>query len=127
MASAIAVSTAASATTGSTGSSSGTGSYGPQDITYAAASAPAGYTVTAYADLADVVASCTTMLLSGMSIPASSTLDLTALATGAVVIFAGETTFGTTVDSDFDPIVVKGDGITITGAEGHIIDGNGAA
>lgn len=44
-----------------------------------------------------------------------------------MVIFAGTTTFGTTVDSDFDPIVVGGASITITGAEGAIIDGNGQA
>lgn len=34
--------------------------------------------------------------------------------------------FGTTLDSDFDPIVISGTDYTITGAEGHVIDGNGA-
>ncbi len=38
-----------------------------------------------------------------------------------------EQTFGTTADSDFDPIVVSGNDITITGASGHSIEGNGAA
>lgn len=36
-------------------------------------------------------------------------------------------TFGDTYDNDFDPIVVSGTDITITGAEGHVIEGNGAA
>lgn len=36
-------------------------------------------------------------------------------------------TFGDTYDDDFDPIVVSGHDITITGAEGHVIEGNGAA
>ncbi|KAL6414307.1 polygalacturonase 3 [Ilyonectria robusta] len=47
--------------------------------------------------------------------------------TGAVVTFSGTTTFGTTVDSDFDPIVISGDDITITGTSDHVIEGNGAA
>jgi hypothetical protein len=36
-------------------------------------------------------------------------------------------TFGDTYDDDFDPIVISGHDITITGAEGHVIEGNGAA
>ena len=36
-------------------------------------------------------------------------------------------TFGTTADDDFDPIYIGGTDITITGAPGHVIDGNGAA
>lgn len=84
-------------------------------------------TVTAYASISSAVASCSNIVLSNISAPPSSTLDLQKLLPSAVVIFAGETTFGTTVDSDFDPIVVSGDYITITGAAGHVIDGNGAA
>ncbi|ORY68342.1 glycosyl hydrolases family 28-domain-containing protein [Pseudomassariella vexata] len=84
-------------------------------------------TVTAYADIASAVASCTDILLSGISAPASSTIDLQSLQTGTTVTFAGKTTFGTTADSDFDPMVISGHDITITGAAGHTIDGNGAA
>jgi polygalacturonase len=29
------------------------------------------------------------------------------------------------LDSDFDPIVISGTDYTITGADGHVIDGNG--
>jgi polygalacturonase len=46
---------------------------------------------------------------------------------GTTVTFAGTTTFGETADADFDPIVISGTDITITGAEGHVIDGNGEA
>lgn len=83
--------------------------------------------VTEYAQIASAVASCTDIVLSDLSMPASSTLDLQSLQTGAVVTFAGTTTFGTTPDSDFDPIVISGDSITIAGAAGHVIEGNGAA
>ncbi|PYH89594.1 endo-polygalacturonase D [Aspergillus ellipticus CBS 707.79] len=84
-------------------------------------------TVTEYASISSAVESCSNILLSGVSAPASSTIDLSSLQTGAAVIFAGETTFGDTADSDFDPIVISGTDITITGEEGHIIDGNGEA
>lgn len=36
-------------------------------------------------------------------------------------------TFATTVDKNFDPILISGTDITITGAPGHVIEGNGAA
>jgi polygalacturonase len=36
-------------------------------------------------------------------------------------------TFGTTKDSDFNPIEIGGTDVTITGAAGHVIDGNGQA
>lgn len=83
-------------------------------------------TVTAYASISSAVKSCTNILLSGVSAPASSTISL-ALQTGAALTFAGKTTFGTTKDSDFDPIVLTGTDITVTGASGHVIDGNGQA
>lgn len=36
-------------------------------------------------------------------------------------------TFGDTFDDDFDPIVISGTNLTITGATGHVIEGNGEA
>ncbi|TGO12174.1 hypothetical protein BTUL_0093g00230 [Botrytis tulipae] len=92
-----------------------------------APAAPAGCTATAYADIADIIASCTNIVLDNISAPASSTIDLQNLQDGSTVTFSGNTSFGTTADSDFNPIVVKGTDITITGAAGHVIDGNGAA
>lgn len=84
-------------------------------------------TVTAAADVASAVASCSNILLDNLSMPASSTLDLQELQPSAVVTFSGTTSFGTTADEDFDPIIVSGDSITLTGAPGHVIDGNGPA
>ncbi|KAJ0114423.1 hypothetical protein N8I77_003202 [Diaporthe amygdali] len=84
-------------------------------------------TVTAAADVASAVASCSNILLDNLSMPASSTLDLQKLQPSAVVTFGGTTSFGYTADEDFDPIVVSGDYITVTGAPGHVIDGNGQA
>lgn len=88
-------------------------------------------------------------MLSGISAPASSTISLKSLQTGATVIFAGKTvcshsqyidiilegdakidfeqTFGTTEDSSFNPIVIGGTDITITQEAGAVIDGNGQA
>lgn len=84
-------------------------------------------TVTAAADVSSAVASCSNILLDNLSMPASSTLDMQDLQPSAVVIFSGTTSFGYTADSDFDPIVVSGDYITLTGTADHVIDGNGAA
>ncbi|KAI8631654.1 glycosyl hydrolases family 28-domain-containing protein [Xylariaceae sp. FL1651] len=84
-------------------------------------------TVTAYASISSAVKSCTNIVLSNISAPPSSTIDLQSLQTGATVTFAGTTTFGKTSNDDFDPIVISGHSVTITGAAGHLIDGNGPA
>lgn len=83
--------------------------------------------VTEYASISSAVESCTNIVLSNISAPPSSTIDLQSLQTGATVTFAGTTTFGDTFDSDFDPIVISGTDITITGTSEHVIEGNGAA
>ncbi|KAJ5292730.1 uncharacterized protein N7443_008683 [Penicillium atrosanguineum] len=83
--------------------------------------------VSEYASLSSAVASCTNIILSDLYAPASSTIDLQSLQTGTTVTFAGTTTFGDTFDDDFDPIVISGTDLTITGASGHVIQGNGEA
>ncbi|TEY77323.1 hypothetical protein BOTCAL_0056g00320 [Botryotinia calthae] len=92
-----------------------------------APAAPSGCTATAYDNISAIIASCTNIVLDNISAPASSTIDLQKLKAGSTVTFSGTTSFGTTADSSFDPIVVKGTDITITGAPGHVIDGNGPA
>lgn len=92
-----------------------------------AASSGSSCVVTEYASISSAVESCTNIVLSNISAPPSSTIDLQSLQTGATVTFAGTTTFGDTFDNDFDPIVISGTDITITGASGHVIEGNGAA
>ncbi|KAK6063511.1 glycosyl hydrolase family 28 [Seiridium cupressi] len=89
--------------------------------------APATCTVTSYSAIASAVASCTDIVLENIFAPANSSIDLTSLQNGTTVTFAGNTTFGTTADHDFIPIKVSGSDLTITGAEGHVIEGNGAA
>lgn len=83
--------------------------------------------VTAATDVSSAVSSCTAIEISNLSVPANTTIDLTGLKDNTTVTFSGTTTFGYSPDSDFVAIQVSGSGITITGAEGHVIDGNGPA
>ncbi|ELR07212.1 hypothetical protein GMDG_02439 [Pseudogymnoascus destructans 20631-21] len=91
------------------------------------ASAGTPCTVTKYVSISSAVASCTEIVLSNIVAPASSAIDLSKLKTGAKVIFVGKTTFEKTPVSSFDPITIGGTKFTITGAAGHVIDGNGQA
>ena len=70
--------------------------------------------------------SCTTITLSGITVPAGTTLDLTGLKDGTQVIFSGKTTFGYK-EWEGPLISVSGKNLLVTGASGHVIDGNGAA
>ncbi|KAI9147131.1 endo-polygalacturonase [Paramyrothecium foliicola] len=82
-------------------------------------------TVTTYANIANAVKTCTNIVLDSIAVPASSAIDLQKLKAGATANRLQ--TFGTTPDADFDPIIISGNGVTITGASGHVIDGNGQA
>jgi polygalacturonase len=84
-------------------------------------------TVTDSDGISSAVASCTNIVLQGIAMPADVSLDLTDLKAGTTVTFAGNTSFGYTEDSDFNPVQIKGKNLTITGASGHVISGNGAA
>jgi polygalacturonase len=64
--------------------------------------------------------------LQDIAVPTNSTITL-ALKAGTVVTFAGKTTFAFTNSSTFNPITLSGAGITVQGAPGHVIDGNGQA
>ncbi|KAH7706068.1 polygalacturonase [Aphelenchoides avenae] len=84
-------------------------------------------TVTTFEQLpsAKSSASCTTITLSNVQVPANKTLDLTGLKTGTKVIFAGNTTFG--YYEWKGPLVsASGSQITIQGAPGSVLDGNGS-
>lgn len=68
--------------------------------------------------------SCSTIILQDIAVPAGVTLDLTGLNSGTQVIFAGHTTFGYSLWSG--PLIsISGTNIAISGASGHVIDGNG--
>ncbi|KAJ7745049.1 putative polygalacturonase, partial [Mycena metata] len=91
-------------------------------------SAPSGTacTVTAIAQVSSATASCTSIVISNLAVPSSTTLNLSKLKTGTTVTFEGKTTFAFT-DWDSDLIDIGGEDITIIGAPGSIIDGNGQA
>ncbi|KAF2020427.1 glycoside hydrolase family 28 protein [Aaosphaeria arxii CBS 175.79] len=69
-------------------------------------------------------ASCSTITLSNIAVPAGTTLDLTKLKDGTTVVFEGKTTFGYK-EWEGPLISVSGTKITVKGASGHTIDGNG--
>ncbi|CAG8979222.1 hypothetical protein HYALB_00011279 [Hymenoscyphus albidus] len=67
---------------------------------------------------------CSTITLKDVAVPAGQTLDLTKLKSGTKVIFQGTTTFG--YEEWSGPLIsVSGSSITVSGASGHLIDGNG--
>jgi len=69
--------------------------------------------------------SCATIVLNSIPVPSGTTLDLTGLTTGTHVIFEGTTSFG--YEEWSGPLIsVSGENIVVTGASGHVIDGNGA-
>ncbi|OAK99264.1 glycoside hydrolase [Phaeosphaeriaceae sp. SRC1lsM3a] len=68
--------------------------------------------------------SCATIVIKDMTVPAGTTLDLTKLKDGTTVTFQGTTTFAYTPWKG--PLIsVSGTNITVNGATGHVIDGNG--
>ncbi|KAJ8062312.1 hypothetical protein OCU04_008859 [Sclerotinia nivalis] len=70
-------------------------------------------------------ASCATIVISAVAVPSGTTLDLTGLKSGTHVVFEGTTTFG--YEEWSGPLVsVSGTDITVTGASGSVLDGNGA-
>ncbi|XXG97668.1 hypothetical protein Hte_003975 [Hypoxylon texense] len=78
-------------------------------------------TFTSTASLAAGRDSCTDIAPDGIAVPAGETLDLTDLADGTSVTFQGTTTFGE------GPLVsVSGVNVAVTGAGGHVLDGDGA-
>nr|6KVH_A Chain A, endo-polygalacturonase [Evansstolkia leycettana] len=81
-----------------------------------------------FTDAASAMASktaCSTITLNNIAVPAGTTLDLTGLTSGTRVIFEGTTTFGYQEWSG--PLVsISGTDITVQGASGSVLDGDGA-
>lgn len=69
--------------------------------------------------------SCSNILLSDVTVSASSTLSVTVPSNGAL-LFAGTMTVEYTPDADYTPIVIKGTNAKVAGLEGAVIDGSGA-
>ncbi|KAF7946851.1 uncharacterized protein EAE97_004100 [Botrytis byssoidea] len=69
-------------------------------------------------------AGCTTITLNNIQVPGGTTLDLTGLQTGTQVIFQGTTGFDHFKWAG--PLLsISGKDIKVTGAAGHVINGNG--
>ncbi|KAJ4993730.1 endopolygalacturonase 1 [Stagonosporopsis vannaccii] len=87
--------------------------------------ARASCTFTDAAAAAKGKSSCTNIVLNNINVPAGTTLDLTKLKDGTTVTFQGTTSFG--YKEWKGPLIsVSGTKITVKGASGHVIDGNGA-
>ncbi|KAI1303839.1 glycoside hydrolase family 28 protein [Xylaria venustula] len=70
-------------------------------------------------------ASCATIVLSDVAVPSGTTLDLSDLEDGTTVIFEGTTTWE--YDEWDGPLLqIKGTDITIQGADGSVLDGDGS-
>ncbi|KAI1310973.1 glycoside hydrolase [Xylaria venustula] len=70
-------------------------------------------------------ASCSTIVLSSLQVPGGETLNLEDLNDGTTVVFEGTTTFGY-AEWEGSLFSVSGNGITVKGAEGSVLDGQGA-
>ncbi|CAI9625924.1 endopolygalacturonase [Alternaria burnsii] len=69
--------------------------------------------------------SCATMVLSDVAVPSGTTLDLSSLADDTTVIFEGTTTWG--YSEWKGPLLdIRGKKITVKGAEGSVLNGDGA-
>nr|CCJ09445.1 glycoside hydrolase family 28 protein [Phaedon cochleariae] len=84
----------------------------------------ASCTITSFGQVSSVLSSCTNIVISGLSVPAGKTLELT-LKSGSTVTFQGKTVFG--VAHWGGPLIqISGSKITVKGASGHVLDGQGA-
>ncbi|TVY83815.1 Polygalacturonase [Lachnellula suecica] len=69
--------------------------------------------------------SCATIVLSNIAVPSGTTLDMTSLTSGTHVIFEGTTTWG--YEEWSGPLFsVSGANIVVSGASGHVLNGEGA-
>jgi polygalacturonase len=76
------------------------------------------------AEAAKSAKSCATMVLSNVAVPSGKPLDLSKLADDTTVIFEGETTFGY-AEWKGPLIDIRGNGITVKGGKGHVLNGDG--
>ncbi|CAG8974828.1 hypothetical protein HYALB_00000442 [Hymenoscyphus albidus] len=80
---------------------------------------------TDYSQIAPAIQACSSITLSNIHAPVSSTISLMQLKPGTTITFAGTTTFGITENSQFRPIQISGSNVTIKGEKGCVIDGGG--
>ncbi|KAI0014915.1 Endopolygalacturonase [Xylariomycetidae sp. FL0641] len=68
---------------------------------------------------------CATIVMSSVAVPSGETLDLSDVSDGSTIIFEGETTWGYK-EWDGPLLQIKGKSLTIQGAEGAVLNGDGA-
>ncbi|KAI1084766.1 endopolygalacturonase PGa [Whalleya microplaca] len=91
-----------------------------RDATTCTFSGSAGYSLVSASK-----AACSTIVLSALTVPAGVTLDLEDLNDSTTVTFEGNTTFGYS-EWDGPLFSVSGNNVTVRGAEGSVLDGQGA-
>ncbi|XP_072375684.1 polygalacturonase-like [Diabrotica undecimpunctata] len=82
-------------------------------------------TISKWADVSNVVKSCTKIVVQNLAVPAGKTLELD-LKSGTSLTFSGTTSFGYGTYWEGPLIVIKGDNIHVAGNSGSKLDGQGA-
>jgi len=113
---------AASSVAASTSSSSSASGASSGEVSNASASSSC--TFTSASDAISGKKDCTAIVLSGIAVPAGTTLDMTDLSDGTTVTFEGTTTFAYE-EWDGPLISFSGTDITVQGASGHLINMGG--
>lgn len=120
----VAASSAVVSTTAVSAASNSTSSSGAAGGEVSNATASDSCTFTDVDSAVSGKADCTDIILSGIEVPAGTTLDMTDLTDGTTVTFEGTTTFGYE-EWDGPLISFSGTDITIQGADGHLINMGG--
>nr|ADU33364.1 endopolygalacturonase [Leptinotarsa decemlineata] len=82
-------------------------------------------TITEFSQVESVSAKCTNIIVSNLQVPGGETLDFKFKKPGVHITFEGKTTFGYQLWKG--PLIrIQGVGITVTGAPGSVLDGQGA-
>ena len=93
----------------------------------ASADGKAVCTVTSVAGLSAAISACNTIQLQDLVLPGGVSLNLTGIRPGTSVVFAGKTTFEY-ADRNYPLIFLNNaTNISVSGAAGSVIDGNGNA
>ena len=75
--------------------------------------------------VAGVIANCTNIAITDLSVPGNTTLDLTKLKPNSTVTFYGRTVWEYIYGANSDLMKIKGSNITLQGAPCSVLDGQG--
>ncbi|CAH1100344.1 unnamed protein product [Psylliodes chrysocephalus] len=91
---------------------------------YNETSVGASCTITSFSQVNSVVKSCTNIIINGLAVPTGKTLQLD-LKSGTTLTFQGTTSFGYGTKWEGPLIFITGNRITVNGAPGSKLDGQG--